>query len=251
MKFVAQRFGVLPRGAYLSEADLEDLCQRFEGTPVYEETINEAQARKVDLESFRKVLDGVRTGTVTIKTVLVSEPSPISFRMLNHFAAVPEMKAPETVKAQSVVRLQERTEASRVELFCLQCGDWGEEVRIRDIPEKPICPKCGSLLIAAFDRPNPFAKNAVVKRIHREKLNADEQKILTETRRNADVVLSYGKRGIMALSIHGIGPQTASRVLARMHMSDEDMFRDLLEAKIHYIETRKYWDDDRKPIHFS
>jgi len=91
----------------------------------------------------------------------------------------------------------------------------------------------------------------VVKRIHREKLNADEQKILTETRRNADVVLSYGKKGIMALSIHGIGPQTASRVLARMHTSDEDMFRDLLEAKIHYIETRKYWDDDRKPSHFS
>lgn len=251
MKFVAQRFGVLPRGAYLSEADLEDLCQRFEGTPVYEETVHEAQARKVDLESFRKVLDGVQAGTVTIKTVLVSEPSPISFRMLNHFAAVPEMRAPETVKTQSVARLQERTEVSRVELFCLQCGDWGEELRIREIPEKPVCPKCGSYLIAAFDRPNLFAKNAVVKRIHNGKLNDDEQKILTETRRNADVVLSYGRRGIMALSIHGIGPQTASRILAKMHTSEEDLFRDLLEAKIHYIETRKYWDDDRKLSHYS
>jgi len=246
MKFVAQRFGVLPRGAFLSDADLEDLCQRFEETPVYEETIHEAEARKIDLGSLQKVLDGVQRGIIAIRTVIVPEPSPISFRMLNHFAAVPEMKAPETVKIQSIARLQERTEASGVELFCLQCGDWEEKLKIREISEKPICPKCGSHLLAAFDRPNPFAKNAVVKRIHDRKLNDLEQKILTETRRNADIILSYGKRGIMALSIHGIGPQTASRILAKMHTSDEDLFRDLLEAKIHYIETRKFWDDYRK-----
>jgi ATP-dependent Lhr-like helicase len=106
-------------------------------------------------------------------------------------------------------------------------------------------------LIAAFDRPNPFAKHAVVKRIHNKKLNDNEQKMLTETRRNADVILSYGKKGIMALSIHGIGPQTASRILAKMHTSDEELFRDLLEAKIHYIETRKYWEGDRKITSFS
>jgi ATP-dependent Lhr-like helicase len=79
--------------------------------------------------------------------------------------------------------------------------------------------------------------------MRKKPLTENEQKALSETRRNADIVLSYGKRGIIAMSIRGIGPQTASRVLAKMHMDEDEMYKDLLEAKIHYLETRQFWDD--------
>jgi len=243
MKFVAQRFGVLPRGAFLNDAELEDLWQRFKGTPVYQEAVHEAVTKKIDLNGMRKVLEGVGDGTIFMDSVIVSEPSPIAYRMLNRFAAVPEMLAPESVKVESMERLRRSVEATSVELFCLTCGSLESKRRIRELPEKPVCTTCGSGLLAAFDWPNPFAEESYRKRMRKKPLTENEQKALSETRRNADIVLSYGKRGIIAMSIRGIGPQTASRVLAKMHMDEDEMYKDLLEAKIHYLETRQFWDD--------
>ena len=40
---------------------------------------------------------------------------------------------------------------------------------------------------------------------------------------------------------HGIGPQTASRILAEMHDDEEAFYRDLLEAKIRFVTTRQFW----------
>jgi len=42
--------------------------------------------------------------------------------------------------------------------------------------------------------------------------------------------------------VYGVGPQTASRILAKMHYTDEELFRDLLEAKLKYIQTRPFWE---------
>jgi ATP-dependent Lhr-like helicase len=188
-------------------------------------------------------LEGVGDGTIFMDSVIVSEPSPIAYRMLNRFAAVPEMLAPESVKVESMERLRRSVEATSVELFCLTCGSLESKRRIRELPEKPVCTTCGSGLLAAFDWPNPFAEESYRKRMRKKPLTENEQKALSETRRNADIVLSYGKRGIIAMSIRGIGPQTASRVLAKMHMDEDEMYKDLLEAKIHYLETRQFWDD--------
>lgn len=243
LKFIAQRFGILPRGAFLSDADIEDLWQRFKGTPVYEETLQEAKTKKVNFNGLNKVLKCILNKTISVESIIVSEPTPIAYRMLNHFAAIPEMIAPESVKAESLERTKKSVEASRVELFCLECGNWEEEFKIRDLPEKPVCQKCGSRLLAAFDRPNAFNKEIFRKRLRQEPLTEDEKKIVSEIRRNADIVLSYGKHGIIALNIYGIGPQTASRILAKMHTSEDEFFKDLLDAKLHYLETRKFWDD--------
>ena len=243
MKFVAQRFGILPRGAFLNDAELDDLWQRFKGTPVQKETLHEAEMRKIDLKGLQNVLEDIRNGTVSIDRIVVSEPSPIAYRMLNRFAAVPEMLAPESVKVESIERLKKSIGASRVELFCLECGNWEGDFKIREIADKPVCPRCGSRLLAAFDRPNSFAKHSFKKRLRRESLTDEEQNVVSETRRNADIVLSYGKQGIIAMSAHGVGPQTASRILAKMHTNEDDFYKDLLEAKIHYIETRRFWNE--------
>jgi ATP-dependent Lhr-like helicase len=56
-------------------------------------------------------------------------------------------------------------------------------------------------------------------------------------------VLSYGKNAIVALEVKGVGPETAFRILGRMHPTEEEFFMDLLKAKIQYLRTREYWED--------
>lgn len=81
------------------------------------------------------------------------------------------------------------------------------------------------------------------KRRERAALNDDERSKLTRARRAADLVLSYGKKAVVAQSVYGIGPQTASRILAEMHEDEESFYRGLLEAKIRFITTRQFWSD--------
>jgi ATP-dependent helicase Lhr and Lhr-like helicase len=81
------------------------------------------------------------------------------------------------------------------------------------------------------------------KKRDRESLDENEQKVLTRARRSADLVIAYGRRAVIAQSVYGIGPQTASRVLSKMHEDDNEFYNDLLEAKLQFITTRPYWNN--------
>ena len=62
------------------------------------------------------------------------------------------------------------------------------------------------------------------------------------------MVLSYGKKALEALAVHGVGPVTAYQILSRMHATDKDFYSDLLKAKIQYMRTRQYWDDKKDRV---
>jgi len=78
--------------------------------------------------------------------------------------------------------------------------------------------------------------------LRRETLQENERKTLTRARQIADLMMVYGKKATIALAVTGVGPQTASRILARMHFNEGEFYKDLLEAKLRYISTREYWD---------
>src|SRR2546425_7133757 len=88
-----------------------------------------------------------------------------------------------------------------------------------------------------------YVTGALAKKMKKEKMEEDMQKALVKARRSADLVISYGKRAIVAQSVYGIGPQTAGRVLSKMQESDEEFYRDLLEAKLQFIVTKPYWSN--------
>lgn len=59
---------------------------------------------------------------------------------------------------------------------------------------------------------------------------------------NSDSVFSYGKQAVRALQVKGVGAETASRILGKMHPEEDKFHLDLLKAKIQYLKTREYWD---------
>jgi ATP-dependent Lhr-like helicase len=72
-------------------------------------------------------------------------------------------------------------------------------------------------------------------------LTEDERAELAKARRSADLVLSYGKKAVIAQTVYGIGPQTASRLLAEMQEDEEKFYASLLEAKLRFVTTRQFW----------
>ena len=243
-KFIAERFGAIPRGIVVAEETrLHDLTFRFRNTPIYDETMREAMQEKADVETVRSIFSKIAEGALAVHTVFMQEnPTPLAYRVLNKFLEIPEMVAPESVKKENIGRMRVALQSEHVELLCMACGKVEPRIRVQDLAEQPSCSACRSGLVAVINKHRAASVSVAEKWFKDQPLTPEEQKILVRTRRMADLALSYGKKGVMALLVWGVGPQTAAQVLAKMHRREEDFFADLLKAKLKYIETRQFWD---------
>lgn len=243
MKFIAQRFGAIPRCLFLNDRTLFELSARFESTPIHEETLRESMLTRVDLQKAKMVLRSVAEGKMEVVPVLSEEsPTTQGFYMLNKLVEIAEMVAPETTRKDNLSRMKASLLAQKVELLCLQCGSTFGEGRVEELPDFPKCGACGSGLVAPTSKVRPDAVRILQKWKSREELTEEERAVLSRARRAADLVLSYGKQAIVALLTWGVGPQTAANVLANMHVREEDFYADLLKVKLRYIQTRPFWD---------
>jgi ATP-dependent Lhr-like helicase len=113
---------------------------------------------------------------------------------------------------------------------------------VKSLASKPKCSSCGSGLLAVSSWSTDFLSRILEKKLKAKTLEDDEREALARARRSADLVLSYGRRAVVAQCVYGIGPQTASRILAKMHDDEKSFYKDLLEAKLKFITTRPFWD---------
>jgi len=81
----------------------------------------------------------------------------------------------------------------------------------------------------------------VKKRAKKKPLNDEEQKDLQNVRRSADLVMVYGRKAAEVLAGHGIGPQTAARILAMLHTDKEKFYKDILNAEKLFAKNKIYW----------
>jgi len=245
MKFVAERFGVLPRGKTMSYQRQAELKARFDNTPVYRETIREAMMEKVDLEKAKQIMRDVKTGKIKVTTYLNYEkPTPLAYHILAQFADVSELMAPEKVIVNNIDKLKMVIDARPARLLCMKCGEVSILEKIKDLPDEPKCAKCGSGLLAPLYRSQDLnqLRDTMVRRREGKELTPEELKELSQARRKADLILSYGKQAVRALQVKGVGAETASRILGKMHPEEDKFYMDLLKAKIQYLKTREYWD---------
>ncbi len=60
--------------------------------------------------------------------------------------------------------------------------------------------------------------------------------------KNADLVNSYGNLAALVLAGRGIGPEIAARILGRMHVDEDELLRDIMNAEVNYAKTKQFWD---------
>ena len=244
VKQVAERFGALRRGQYIAHPNLCSLPTRFENTPIFEEAVQETGRDMIDMPRAKELLAKVARGEVAVETHLSDErPTPIAYNILYKYLEVPELVAPDSLAKTTVEKMRLSIYSTSVELMCMKCGEGQGNSTIGELAEEPVCRKCGSgLMTPSFWGSGKTAEQLKRKLTRGESsLTEDERAELAKARRGADLVLSYGRRAVIAQAVYGIGPQTAARILAKMHEDDERFYKELLEAKLKFIETRPFW----------
>jgi len=247
MKFIAERFGVIPRGKIMGHDRMENLYYRFKDTPIYKETLREAYHEKLDLLAVKEVVTGISEGSVEVITKKVAEPSALARHILEKYADVEELMATDATITDQIEYMRQNIHSRRVRLACVSCGEWNTQVRIRELDDHPLCGNCGSGLMAMMRRTqDPEQFQMLLRRWNEgEEMFGDDLDMLRHGRKTADMVLSYGRKAVEALMVYGVGPVTSYQVLSRMHRSNEEFYKDLLKAKIQYMKTRQYWADKK------
>ncbi len=242
VKQVAERFGALRRGQFVAHPNLCSLPTRFENTPIFEEALQETGRDMIDMARAKELLADIAGGRVRLETFISEErPTPMAYNMLYRYLEVPELVEPDSLAKNTLDRLKLSIQSTGVELICMKCGESQAPCRIAELAEEPRCTRCGLGLLAPSFWSGGRTAMLASKKISHQEMTADENAELAKARRSADLVLSYGKRAVIAQAVYGVGPQTAARILAKMHDDEEAFYRDLIEAKLKFIETRPFW----------
>jgi ATP-dependent Lhr-like helicase len=137
---------------------------------------------------------------------------------------------------QEAEKIRNRLLRRSVDLRCFECGKGGR-TRIAELGDRLECPECGSKFMTI---PSGSEERLVLElKTSRGKIHSRD--VLSKLKWKADLLAIYGGKGAMALSVRGIGPQTASRILSKMHDDDDEFIADLVRASGRYEATKQYW----------
>jgi len=219
------------------------LVRAMKQSPVNTETQREVLLEKFDLlttkETVAKILDReIAVDVVTEKTDTCSPyATPIIDKIIPHDLLRP------VVPSKSLTEIvRERLLSETVRLVCIFNGDW-DAIRVVDqLNQKVRCPKCGSTLIAATYTRNDQLLKVVQKKKRNGKLTPEEDHVWRQACFSASLVQTKGREAVVVLSGRGVGPATATRILRRVHRTEEDLYLDILKAEREYARTRLFWD---------
>ncbi|MDK2876330.1 MAG: ATP-dependent helicase Lhr and Lhr-like helicase [Archaeoglobaceae archaeon] len=210
----ARKFGLLEKDEELARINLRTLVVKLRSTPVYREALREIFLEKMDLEKARLFF---RKFGKEITFSVYNKLTPLSLEGRDKIPDILVTKPSGAILKAFMERLKE--EVCRV--YCINCGSSYRDIA-RNLTLK--CLKCGSSMVAVFS----------------DRKNYESSK--DELFKIANLVMSYGMRGVYAMLTYGVGFETAKRVLSGYYATEEDFFKALLEAERNYVRTRKFWD---------
>ncbi|MBI4182245.1 MAG: DEAD/DEAH box helicase [Candidatus Aenigmarchaeota archaeon] len=233
---VAQRLGIIDRKAEFGKGYLKKVVEAYQGTPAWDEAVNEVVQDKLDIATARELLRQLAEKKFTV--ILREGISPLGLRALEKKGEIIPSDRPE---GEIFGMYKKRLLQTPVGLVCAGCGTWAAILPAGEAPDKIACKRCKTPLVAVVPpRYLVEAQALVQKRKAGKRLSAEEGSWLERLDTSANLVLASGKDAAIALAGRGVGPRTAARLLQRAESGD-DLIRSVLQAERNFIKTRRFW----------
>ncbi|MEM3613047.1 MAG: helicase-related protein, partial [Candidatus Bathyarchaeia archaeon] len=239
MIHVARRFGALEKWADFSNVSLQRLLKSFEGTPIFEEALKEVFTKDLDVERLVQVLEKIRRGEIEIvKVETGGTATPVARVGIERVSMKTDLIPPERMRAVLIESAKARLLNETCNLICTNCWSYTDMIRVKDLPAKPKCPKCGSGAIGLLRVEEEKVLPLVEKR--GEKLTKSEEKIQRQALQTARLIEKYGKAAAVALCARKVQPSDVKEVLEKEAMLTDRFYELVLEAERKAI-SKRFW----------
>jgi len=227
---IAKKFGAIDPDADYEKISIQRLLEYFDGTVVQKEAYRELLSEYMDIDTAVAIIHQVKQGEICVAL------GPHSMIGAGGLLSSRDQIPPPTADQAVLATLKRRLDHDDVLLVCMNCRDWKSRTLVSRVPDHPQCPKCRARLIAAL---KPY-EDELYTGIRKSRKTQNERAIEQRLLKNANIVLSSGKKAVIALSARGVGPENASRILATL--TDGDAFyREIMKAERNFIQTHRYW----------
>jgi len=237
MVHVAKRFGAISKWVDLSSVQLGRLMKSLEGTVISEETLNETLRKDMDIPNTRRVLLGIRDGTVRVEVLAaLKEPSPIARLGIERISMKSDLIPSDKMKRILVDSTRARILNESKTLACASCWKYAAIVRVKDMPDTVTCPKCGSKSVAALSY-DLDEISSLMRRKGKASTNT-EKRVSDQILESTALVRKYGKSGVVVQAARRLSAKDAGRILRRERRLSDRLFEMIMDAERKALKRR-------------
>ncbi|MEM3379084.1 MAG: DEAD/DEAH box helicase [Candidatus Bathyarchaeia archaeon] len=230
MIHVARRFGALKKWADFSNVSLQKLITSFENTPIYDEGLKEVFTKDLDADGLIHVLNKIQSREITLQIVETGgNATPIARVGIERVSMKTDLIPPERMRAVLVESAKARLLSETGNFVCTNCWNYMEMIQIKNLPEKPKCPRCGSQAIGLLKVEEEKVLPLIEKKGQR--LTAAEEKLKAQALETAELLAKYGKAAAVALSARKVRPTDVASVLEKEPKLSNRFYELILEAE--------------------
>lgn len=236
---VARRFGALKKWVDFSKISLNKLMRSFEDTAIFDEALKETFTKDLDVEHMIRVLDDIDSGQISVlKLETGGVASPVARVGIEKASMKTDLIAPERMKAILVESAKARLLNEFRTFVCTRCWDYLEPLRIKDLPMRPECPRCGSRALGVLRKAEEAVYSLVEKR--GEKLTKDERKLRRWAFETGRLLREYGKVAAVGLCGRKLRADDVKEILKEERELSDRFFELVIEAEKKALKER-FW----------
>jgi len=124
----------------------------------------------------------------------------------------------------------------------MYCQNYTSFKTVKLLSDNPECPKCQSRFLAVLPIEGINIRRILNLKKRGKKLSKEEMQIYERAQKSANLVLSYGKKAVIAMAGYGIGPTTATRILALSYKNEYEFIQAIIDAEKQFVRTRSFWN---------
>jgi ATP-dependent Lhr-like helicase len=227
---VARRFGALKKWADFSSVSLQKLITSFEGTPIYDEGLKEVFTKDLDADGLVRVLASIRDGDIRLQALETGgNATPVARVGIERVSMKTDLIPPERIRAVLVESARARLLNETGNFVCTNCWDYLEMVRVQDLPDKPVCPHCGSRALGILKVDEERALPLVEKK--GQKFTRAEETLRVYALQTGQLVSKYGKAAAVALSARRVRSSDVAGILEKEPKLSDRFYELILEAE--------------------
>jgi ATP-dependent Lhr-like helicase len=239
MVHVARRFGAISRWVDFSNVSLRQLMKSFEGTVILDEAFKETLEKDLDILNTIKILEEIRDGSAKIVVLKTKrEATPVARIGIERISRKTDLIPPEKMKRILLESARVRILNEVRTFMCISCREFVEMIRVKDLPERFACPKCGSKAVAVLNESEEELAKIIAKK--GRGLSARERGLLERAGETARLMEKYGKVAAYVLSGRRLTVEDAYAILRREKKISDRLFELIIESEKTAL-RRRFW----------